>query len=260
MLMRHLSWFFGEGISPAGWFILGNAFWVVAYILTVIRGFRVRSYGVPLVAICLNFSWELCFAGNCFPLHFGPNDCCVCPAENLMSQVLLWAWLGIDAVVVAQAMVYGGSLQTSDVFRRWLPLWLVAGISYCYVGHLCFITFFSDVMGTVDAWLINAVMSLLFVYWVLTNADLRGLSGGAAWTKMIGSACNAVGLLVQQKAVNGTACGQTRGALMNFLFLSVFCLDLAYVILLWRAHRLTPATGSAAKNPSFSGAANQVVL
>ncbi len=36
-------------------------FWIITYILIIKRGFQDKKYGMPMVALCANISWEFIF-------------------------------------------------------------------------------------------------------------------------------------------------------------------------------------------------------
>src|SRR4029078_8279931 len=42
--------------------IVGGIFWSLAYFLIIRQGFKDRTYGMPLAALCANISWEAIFA------------------------------------------------------------------------------------------------------------------------------------------------------------------------------------------------------
>ena len=37
---------------------IGYALWLVAYVLVIRKGFKDKTYAIPLIPICLNFTWE----------------------------------------------------------------------------------------------------------------------------------------------------------------------------------------------------------
>ena len=78
------------GYDPWTWFnvvgAVGCALWIVAYLLIYTKARRDRTYGLPLLAICLNFSWEF------LAVFVWPNP------------VALWRWfdrlwLGFDLLL-----------------------------------------------------------------------------------------------------------------------------------------------------------------
>ena len=44
------------------WALSGLVFWILVYVLMIRRGLRDRSYGMPMVALCLNIVWETYFS------------------------------------------------------------------------------------------------------------------------------------------------------------------------------------------------------
>ena len=83
--------------NQINWFLvlqLGMAlFWIVTYILIIIRGFRDQAYGMPMVAICANISWEFIFA-FIYPI----ND---------IQQKFTMIWFALDIVILMQYLIYG---------------------------------------------------------------------------------------------------------------------------------------------------------
>ncbi len=69
--------------------VLGDVLWLVAYILIIRQGFKDRTYGVPMLCVALNFSWEFIYA-----VQF--------PFPNKIIETLRWTWLLTDAVIVYQ--------------------------------------------------------------------------------------------------------------------------------------------------------------
>ena len=65
-------------------------FWALAYVLILRRGFLDRTYGVPLVALCGNLSWEFIFA-------------VVYPSMGIHA-VINGVWLLLDCVIVYQVL------------------------------------------------------------------------------------------------------------------------------------------------------------
>lgn len=42
--------------------IFSGIFWTISYLLIVQRSIQERSVGMPLVALCINISWEFIFS------------------------------------------------------------------------------------------------------------------------------------------------------------------------------------------------------
>jgi type IV secretory pathway VirB3-like protein len=102
--------------------------------------------------------------------------------------------------------------------------------------------------GYENAFLINFLMSLLFVqFFFLRSPGLLGLSYGAAWAKMIGTAMLAVVYALQRRQP------MFRYSFMMFLYVSTFLYDWIYIALLAMARRAS-ARASAAKTQSVLAA------
>jgi hypothetical protein len=67
--------------------------WTLAYLLMIRRSFLDRTYGMPLVALCANLSWELTFA------FVYPHD--------LPQRAVNVVWLSFDLVIALQLLLYG---------------------------------------------------------------------------------------------------------------------------------------------------------
>jgi hypothetical protein len=67
---------------------IGGSLWTLCYILLARESFRSKSYGMPLFALALNFSWEAVYA--------------LCVAESPLEKFVFTVWLVID-----WGMVYG---------------------------------------------------------------------------------------------------------------------------------------------------------
>ena len=75
--------------------IIGGLFWSITYILIIWRGFKDKTYGMPLAALCANISWEGIFS---FIYPHSP------PQLNIN-----YVWFFIDVVIVMQFLKYGRS-------------------------------------------------------------------------------------------------------------------------------------------------------
>src|SRR4029453_9816635 len=67
--------------------------WYVAYVLIIYRGFKDRSYGMPVTALCANVAWE---GLGSFVLPVGP----VARGTNIM-------WFVTDLVILYTCLRYG---------------------------------------------------------------------------------------------------------------------------------------------------------
>lgn len=252
-----------EHVSPAVLGIAGDLLWVVAYALIIARGFRDRTYGIPLLAVSLNFTWELVYT----TIH---------PPESTVTLGLHLAWLAIDAVIVYQIFRFGRAEQRIAEIRKAFPWIVVGALVLSFTGQVTFHEFttglalFPDRDGITMAFVINFIMSALFVLLFFDRPGQRGLSYPAAWAKMLGTALISLGNVIvvlggtaKDFAVQfrpegakewldlGTRGGSTvHPAFSFFLFGGIFAFDLIYVVLLHRARRRGGLGAPPASSPS----------
>jgi len=209
------------GYDPATWFnivgAVGCVFWIVAYLLIYSKARRDRTYGLPLLAICLNFSWE------CLAVFVWPNP------------VPLWRWfdrlwLGFDLLLVWQLLESGRREATVPEVRRFFfPMLALLTAGALALEHTFVMTYF-DRLGLVAAFFINLVMSALFIpFFFARRADRRGLSLPAAWFKMLGTLGTAVECHFVVRYIDPEL---PTLAFLNALCVGIFLLDGIYVALL----------------------------
>jgi small basic protein len=205
---------------PQTWLILagvvGDSLWIAAYIMIIVKGFKDRAYGVPMVALALNFTWEFIYA-------------IVYPPVGTISTILRWSWFVTDAVIVYQFFRYGRENQTIPEARQYfLPMAIFTFVA-AYFGQLTYHWHFHDRWGYQDAFTINLLMSILFVYFFFDRIGLAGLSYGAAWCKMLGTTLLSVTNFTQRKE------SWHSYSFMIYLYVATFLFDVLYILLLRRA-------------------------
>ncbi|KAI1389673.1 uncharacterized protein F4822DRAFT_399218 [Hypoxylon trugodes] len=107
--------------------ILGSgAMWTITYILYVVQAYRDKSYGMPLVSLCANISWELLY-GVVYPTSVG-------------QFVAFTSWLITDIGIVYVTIKFGPSQwKQAPMVANNLGLLLTAGIGTMIAMHLAFI-------------------------------------------------------------------------------------------------------------------------
>ncbi len=236
---------------------VGDVLWLVAYILIIRKAFKDRTYGIPLLAICLNFTWEFWFA-------------VVEPPASRIAHATHFLWLVLDVVIVWQLVRWGRKEQTIPEVKKYFYPVLAVTMLAALIGQvtlsrqLAHNTIFPDVEGSGIAWILNFIMSVLFIFFYFSRRDLRGLSYGGAWAMMVGTAMVAmanvlvfittpiVDFELQMRSAGGAweSLGMVGSNTVHvhffyYLFVSLFLVNGLYVYLLHRARRKL-ATGSPA--------------
>ena len=208
---------------------VGTALWLVAYVLAIVQGFRQKTYGVPMVAITLNFTWE-------FLAAFAWDE-----------PVLLWRigdvlWMLIDGVIVFQLFRFGRARQSVPEIRdAYVPV-LVALFLSALVGQYTFTRYFGDGLGFEDAYVISIVMGSLFITMYFARREHGDLAYGVAWTKWLGTGLTSLALyfILPRFYPHRTSYG-----FMYFAYVLCFVLDGTYVALLARGRRTKAAVALA---------------
>src|SRR5215208_4036681 len=184
-----------QGTAAPEWVMLGLALlmfggWSATYIATIRKAKRDRTYGIPVLNTCLNFSWELTFSLNLlgglpkfiFPLQLG----------HLL-------WLIPNSINVFQTWKYGADIEKNPWVKRHFRLVLVLTLPLAFFLLYTFHRYTRDVYGVASSWIINVMMSWLFIKMlndrrndIAADRTIRGLSLPAAVFKLIGNGAGAL--------------------------------------------------------------------
>jgi len=212
--------------------VVAGILWTCTYLLIIARGFQDRIYGMPVAAMCANFSWEFIFT------FLRPA---VMP--QLVINVL---WFGLDLLIVIQYLLYWRKDYPANLSPRWFyPMFaLMMGSAF---GAVLLITVqLHDTFGIYAAAGQNWMMSILFVVMFLRRNSLAGQSFYIALTKWFGSAISYLGFAVYQP-----------NALLDFIFVALFVMDAIYAVAVYRKCRdlgVNPWTDLASRNRTLVAA------
>lgn len=199
---------------------LGDVLWDVAYVLIIRLGFKHKSYGIPIVALGMNYVWETLFTFVYPPLD-GSG------AVDLFKASLYGIWFVLDTVIVFQALRYGRARQTSVLIRR--HFYTAVGLSFALSALGIYLLFVSLGYKHQDeiAFGMNLLMSILFIQMLVQRPDRNGVSVGAAWCKMFGTALiGAAEVMFMIQGVRETL------PIAVFFYAAIFVFDCLYVYLL----------------------------
>ena len=219
--------------------IAGSIFWLVAYVLMFRKGLQDSTYGIPLLAIMLNFTWEIIYTA-------------IYPPSARWELWLRLLWLAVDAPNVWLLVWFGRASQKIPYIR--VNYYLVLGLTFflCFVGHLSYHDEMAFMGATQSAYLINYIMSVLFVFLYFNRPDKRGLSYGGAWTKMLGTICISLANIPLWP-------GDPRAPrlFLYYLFAACFLFDVFYILLLRQSrHSAVVASDSYSASEASSAREN----
>ena len=163
--------------------ILGGIFWTLTYILIIRHGFKDRTYGMPLAALCANISWEAIFA------FIHPHS----PPQLYIN----YAWFVLDVIIVFQFLKFGKKEFSKLSLGQFYSLFLVAiAVSF---ATILFVTYaFHDRLGAYSAFGQNLMMSALFLAMFFRRDTLRGQSFLISLFKMLGTGISSMAFYLYQ--------------------------------------------------------------
>lgn len=208
--------------------LLSGIAWTITYVALVYRGFKDKSYGMPLVPLAMNFAWEITFS-----LIYPPH------ASGGLATVINTVWMICDAGIVVTFFLYGYR-YFQDRYKISKPeWWMLAAVAFAasfgvmiaggkFFGQ--FEPYFHNEIfegAKFIAFIQNLVISVCFVlmYWERQNSE--GQSFTIAWSKWLGTSMT-VGLsylLADHKGEDAT--------LIFIIILATFVFDTYYMRLIY---------------------------
>ncbi len=187
--------------------------WTIVYVLIIYRSFKDKTYGMPFTALALNISWEFIYAFVIIPTTKG--------IQTFVNRV----WFLLDAVILITYILYG----KKD--------WKNKELNWLFIPHLLFVLIVSSLLIyymsfdfevlsiTYSAFLMNVVISALFITMLLNRKSIKGQSTGIAFFKLIGTLCATLILF------------DGFSVFLQLLGFTSFILDLVYLGMLLTAYK-----------------------
>ncbi|NQY73573.1 MAG: hypothetical protein HRT90_02300 [Candidatus Margulisbacteria bacterium] len=189
---------------------LSGFFWMLTYVFIIYVGFRDKTYGMPLVALCANISWEFIFS-YVYP-HRKP--------QLYINKV--WFWF--DIIILGQFLYYGpknvfwAELSPMLFYLNFIGILIISFIVLFYINERL-----SDHRhGKYTAFGQNLLMSILFVYMFYLREPGLGQSIYIAICKMMGTLFASI---VFFKVLPEKKC-------LNILYIAILLFDCFYLALL----------------------------
>ncbi len=184
-------------------------FWIITYILIIKQGLQDKRYGMPMVAICANISWEFIFS-----FMYPQND---------LQRIITLLWFILDIFIMMQFLHYGHKEYKKIVPRKIFYSSFLITLVVSFFTILAMMHEFNDLEGKYAAFIQNLMMSGLFIALFLQRGNLSGQSMGIAVCKMIGTMFAAVGFYMY-----------FRTPLITIISLATLIYDWLYIVLIYR--------------------------
>ncbi len=188
--------------------------WIIAYVLIIRRGYLDRSYGMPLVAVCVNISWEFIFTF-------------LIPHERPQSYINA-GWLLLDLFILGQLLLFWRSdfpKLDNVVFYPFTVSALLASFGLIYTMAVEF-----DHCGAYSAFGQNFLMSILFMIMLFQRNSLLGQSVYIALVKLAGTGLASLAAYLFVPLAR-------QSAVLQYLFLTILFFDLSYVVAVYYVAR-----------------------
>jgi uncharacterized protein with PQ loop repeat len=157
-------------------FGVGCFLWVIAYGILIRNIIVFKRIEMPTIAGCGNFAWEFVYS------WFIITD---------MGALMLWgyrAWFFLDIFIWGMLLKYGREDTFLPPFRRYFPAYAMVmtvawGAAYWFMKQMGYETS----IGAVSAYLLNTVISVLYVVNFYRVRDRDHYSIWIAWLKFLGT-------------------------------------------------------------------------
>lgn len=168
--------------------VLSGIAWTITYVALVYRGFKDRTYGMPLAALALNISWEFTYS-----LIYPPHS------MGLAALAFNTLWMICDVGIVATFLRFGHAQLRRHYALSRAEFYAAAALAFAgsfavmLVGGPFFAGlhpyFRGDLFEAAKfiAFVQNAAMSALFVAMFYQRQSVAGQSFTIAWSKWLGT-------------------------------------------------------------------------
>jgi hypothetical protein len=202
--------------------------WTVTYIALVYRGFKDKSYGMPIVPLALNIAWEVVFS-----IVYPPKS------TGTAGLIVNIVWMVCDLGIISTYFLYSYKYfeQKYSVSKLiWILLSLFAfatAFGIMLTGGVFFGQFKPYFFGEIFqgaifiAYFQNMIMSVCFILMLLERRNSDAQSLVIALSKCLGTGLT-VGIYYLFILHEGHA------DLMNIIIGATFALDLIYIVLIYR--------------------------
>ncbi len=188
--------------------------WTATYLLIIWRSTLDRTYGMPLIALCANISWE-CIFSFLLPSHG-------------VQHVVNIVWFVLDVGILVCFLRYGRG-EFANLAK--MTFYAVFGLTLatCFCAVLLISLEFHD-GGAYSAFGQNLLMSALFIVMLYRRRSLRGQSLSIALCKCFGTALASLAFFLY-------AAISQHSVLLPFLYVAILIYDLIYVGMVFRHRR-----------------------
>ena len=213
--------------------------WALTYVAIIYRGFKDRTYTMPIVGLTLNLAWELVFAYAIPP--YGSADSLLIPYGGLKAQMIFTLWAALDLVILYTYFKYGYRhfAKAYNLTRgQWIGFTLallILSFAIMYTGGMFFWQF-EEYFGRdqiegakLIAFVQNALMSIAFIAMFYQRGSIEGQSFTIAWAKWIGTSMTGGIVYILSRP--------DEWYFVGTFIVTIFVADVYYMVIVYRALR-----------------------
>ncbi|HJR80584.1 MAG TPA: hypothetical protein VJ821_10960 [Anaerolineales bacterium] len=214
-------------------------FWLLAYVLIVRRGFMEKTFGMPIVAMMGNWTWEWIYGlgldSSCPPVW----DAC----PERWFQFSDFAAAFFDLFIVYTIFKFGRDKVSNPFFRKYYYQVLVFGVIAAFAIQYPFVIevgfpnthslavrgeinpfFTGDSGGAYSGFILAFIMGILFIQMLTERNSLEGQSFIIALAMLMGNIASYIFVLI----------AQTGSRFLDVLACFTLFVNLVYVLLTYR--------------------------
>lgn len=150
--------------------------WTIVYVELIRTGFKEKTYGMPFIALALNFAWEGLYA------YVGITS-------NLLNieTLFILLWFLLDILIVYTYLKYGAKYLPNFKVKKFFTPWTEIIFLMSFVIQYYFYIEFGASGKVYSAFILNLIMSILFITMFFTRQDTKGQNLLIAISKWIGT-------------------------------------------------------------------------
>lgn len=192
--------------------VFTGAFWTAAYALIIYKGFKDKTYGMPLAALCVNLTWEFIFSF-------------ILPFKEAFFLPLNLIWLSLDSVMAYQLLTYGPK-EFPHLPKKYFYFFVALGIIFAPLATLAITFEAKDFIATYSGFAAALLTAICYVQMLIVRQSLRGQNMWIAVAKMLGSLMPSIGYYLYMPEY-------AASHILRFLFVAIVTFDVIYIAMVF---------------------------
>ena len=148
--------------------------WLLAYFLIIKLSFKEKTFGMPIVALCLNITWEFLFGF-------------VVTSDYLLIWIGNMVWCVVDLIIFVAIWKYAKDDFEDPVIKKLIHPGMIVGVIAAFTLFYPFTFNFGDTKGYCLGWIAAAIMCVLFIAMLIRRKSSKGQSIWIATSMLVGN-------------------------------------------------------------------------